>query len=163
MVKAKPSEGDRRVVVRADRFELVDSHGRVRAVLGDIGDPDRYTPGLTLCDRHGQERSVFAAAPGGCTLSFVSDGNNRLVLGMEGADYAGGDDDRSYDPTAVVYLMDGSGEPRVMLRVHSDGQSEALTPPTEGADDGRGGDELLEGLLGAARRWLTGRDPGQSS
>ena len=85
MAKAKPSRKRGRIL-SADRFELRDPHGRVRAVLGDIGDGERYVPGL-LFDRHGNERSIYAAYPYGCTLSFVSEGNTRQQLGLDEALY----------------------------------------------------------------------------
>lgn len=59
----------------ARRFELVDKDGRVRAVLGDVGAPDGYTPGLDLLDRLGNSRTTYALFRHGATLDFVVGGN----------------------------------------------------------------------------------------
>lgn len=52
-------------VVRAERFEIVDPRGRVRAVIGDVGGPSNYAPGVTLFDRHGTPAVLVGALSGG--------------------------------------------------------------------------------------------------
>lgn len=106
-------------VVRAHRFELVDQKGRVRAVLGDIGTPDAFAPGLVLLDRRGRQRSWLALFAFGPMLCFEVDGNEVLNLGV--SDDEAGDDDPDYDPVAFVMFADGDGERRIGLRVHYDG------------------------------------------
>lgn len=49
-------------VVRAKRFELVDSEGKVCATLA-LGEDG--CPGLGLCDREGHERATFSLDRGG--------------------------------------------------------------------------------------------------
>jgi len=78
-------------VVRAKRFELVDSEGKVCATLALREDE---MPGLSLYDREGQERATFAIDTGGalhlamrtktggvlCSLRFGSDWRPGLQL-----------------------------------------------------------------------------------
>lgn len=69
--------------VRSSRFELVDTEGRVRAVLGDIWQRGDYTPGLAVFDRRGHERVSVALHPTGPQLSFGLHGNCVLLVGVD--------------------------------------------------------------------------------
>lgn len=132
MKKAKAPEEK---VVRAARFELVDRRGRVRAVVGDVGAPSTFAPGIALLDKAGRQRCVLGLFATGPTMSFVSDGNERIVFGVNDGDEPGGDDDPGYDPTAFVVFADATGSACVDLSVHADGVLEVAAASDEGPDD----------------------------
>lgn len=68
--------------IRSTRFELVDSAGRVRAVLGNIWQRGDYAPGLAVFDRQGHERVSTALHPSGPQMSFALHGNCVLDIGV---------------------------------------------------------------------------------
>ena len=71
-------------VLRAKRFEAVDSDGQVRAVFGSIGDAagDGKLVGLDMRDRRGSSRlSVVVDDAGSALISFAVGGNEVLVVG----------------------------------------------------------------------------------
>lgn len=108
--------------IRAHRFELIDGRGRVRAVLGDVGGPDSYVPGLALLDGLGHQRACLALFPHGPSLAFVVGGNDVLNIGVMDGE-AASDDLSEHDPTAYIVLSDGLGSPRASIRVHHDGRT----------------------------------------
>ena len=71
-------------VVRATRFELVDTLGHVRAILGDLGSPDPETTvlGLALLDGDGRQRVWLALDATGPNLVFDLAGNAVLTVGV---------------------------------------------------------------------------------
>lgn len=75
-------------VVRTRRLELVDHAGRVRAVVGALGDDgDDEVVGMELRDAHGRTRVSVLVASHGPVIVFDSEGNGVLSLGVtEGAD-----------------------------------------------------------------------------
>lgn len=69
--------------VRAERVEVVDAAGRVRAVLGTLADSGEVEAvGLALFDRHGVERAWLATDDtDACGLTMYHDGN--IVLSVD--------------------------------------------------------------------------------
>ena len=70
-------------VVKAKRFELVDSSGRNRAVLGfPETDETEYRPGLFVKDENGVVRSELSVADSICANLFLFDENHtsRVIL-----------------------------------------------------------------------------------
>jgi hypothetical protein len=76
-----------REVVRAQRYEVVDEGGQLRALLGDLGspDPDYQSFGLTLFDPSGRRRLWLALDTTGPNLGFDYQGNTVLTFGVNDA------------------------------------------------------------------------------
>lgn len=121
----EPRPTDIPALIQAQRFELVDDEGRVRAVLGDVGGPGGYAPGLVLRDAEGNDRSCCALFPDGPLLSFDVGGNDVLTVGVVeelGQTKASPD----FDPTALLSLCDGDGQLRWGVTVHHRGGVEIV-------------------------------------
>jgi hypothetical protein len=74
-------------VVRITRLELVDTQGRVRAILGDLGSPDptMQVLGLALLDPDGRQRVWIALDGTGPNMVFDLGGNAVLAVGVNDA------------------------------------------------------------------------------
>lgn len=104
-------------VVRARRVELVDSAGKVRAVLGslDTPDPDTAVFGLALLDESGKTRAWLSLDDRGPAAVFDLAGNNIITVGVN-------------DPTpdalhvgAYLHVADLDGTPVYGWQVGEDG------------------------------------------
>lgn len=104
-------------VVRAERIEVVDRRGRVRLVLGDIGNPERPGEvfGCALLGLDGRQRAWLAVDDSGASLGFDRTGNAVLELGVD--DGAG----EALTTGAYLYLSDMDGRPVLGWRVEDDG------------------------------------------
>ena len=67
-------------VVQAERFELVDSDGKVRATLGFTVEGREGGPTLNLSDEDGKARAVLVLTPGGSPSLGLFDGQRGAVL-----------------------------------------------------------------------------------
>lgn len=74
-------------LLRAERVEVVDAHGRARIVLGELGGPDADTlgvgVGVGVYDRRGSERITLALGDAGPLVGFSLGGNDALILGVD--------------------------------------------------------------------------------
>ena len=105
-------ENDPAEVVRARRIELVDSHGRVRAVVGELpGGAPPGSFGLCVFDAEAEARVWLALEPSGPLLVFDQDGNIALQLGVNDAEPDG------LHTGAHLFLASADGEPRVGWRI----------------------------------------------
>lgn len=106
------------VVLQAHRFELLGRQGGVRAVLGELPNPDDTAEpivGLGILDGGGRPRMWLALLPTGPNLTFDLDGINALEMGVD-------------DPTAdalragpYLYLSGPDGQEVAGWRVEEDG------------------------------------------
>ena len=104
-------------VLRAGRFEVVDSDGRVRAVLGDLSTPaGPYRPGLALRSRDGEPTVLLHLTPEGAALDFAFQGDIGLVLGVD--DRVA---DAAIDPGPYLSLIGRDGAVALGWRVADDG------------------------------------------
>jgi len=103
--------------VSVERVEIVDAGGRVRLVLGDIGNPDRpgEVYGIALLDNVGRQRAWLALDESGAALGLDRNGNAVVELGV---DDGTGEVVRS---GAYFHLSDGDGRPLVGWQVDDDG------------------------------------------
>ncbi|HVE45325.1 MAG TPA: hypothetical protein VNA57_01070 [Acidimicrobiales bacterium] len=69
--------------LRTRRVEVVDDHGSVRAVIGDLAGRDADVFGIAIYDASGSERANLALAEGGPLLSFSAHGDDALVIGVD--------------------------------------------------------------------------------
>lgn len=93
--------------VRAERFELVDAHGAVRAALAT--DQDGQVA-VTLFDQDSQRRAALVADRAGAGLHlFTPAGTTALLLATS-------------SQVALVAVQDDAGHPAVILGVGPDGQ-----------------------------------------
>jgi hypothetical protein len=128
--------------VRAEQFELIDQHGRVRARL-EVED-DGATPGFVLCDEEGRKRAMFglAAKEGPFLTFFDADSRPRLSLGLDGdegptiqlLDKQGNLRAQlhlSPDKPSLLFLHEGE-KPRINLFVMADGQPHLVLTDKEG-------------------------------
>lgn len=90
-------------VVVADRVEIKDSEGRVRAVLGETAGGGF---GLRFLDPGGSERLVVGFLEGGPTVSFAAWGETLAELGVI---------DETPEPYARLVILDPRGEPLAYL------------------------------------------------
>lgn len=67
-------------------------------------------------------------------MTFESDGNERLLFGVDDGDCIGGDDDDDYNPFSFIVLADADGRERVHVRVHADGRLDACSTSIEGEE-----------------------------
>lgn len=112
-------------VVRAERFELVDRQGRVRAVLGTLASDEagHDVVGLELRDGSGSARAWLAFEDGwGTQLCFAEGGNQVLLVDLVE------DTAAAAAPGPAIRLCDATGEPVVEWRVT--GAGEVLTRGT---------------------------------
>lgn len=106
-------------VVQAHRFELLDRHGRVRAVIGE--EPNNVNDGadiigVWLYDTEANPRTYLSLDESGPSLVFDLEGNNALVLGV-------GDPGKLAAKTgAYAMASDGDGNPIAGIHVHEDGR-----------------------------------------
>lgn len=91
--EVQSDEAEVQPVVRAERFEVVDKDGNVRAFLTTLEDG---SPTLNLLDENGESRAW---------MLLSNDGSPRLILMDE----------------PLLVLMDGSGEFRSVLSLDQDG------------------------------------------
>ena len=103
--------------VRANRFELVDRAGNVRAVLGQVGSGPGTGEiyGLSLLDSHGAERLALTLDAHGPTLVFLQAGNVALQLGVDDPVLPGD------NAGAFVTIAASDGRPLLRLRAVPDG------------------------------------------
>ncbi len=107
-------ENDPVEAIRARRVELVDEHGVVRAVVGDLTDDDVGGPGtfgFGVLGTDGRMRVWLALDPSGPVLVFDQAGNVALQLGVSdpGTDLK--------HPGAHFFLASAEGEPRIGWRI----------------------------------------------
>jgi hypothetical protein len=113
--------GDREPdIVRARRLELVDSEGRVWAVLGELdpgrsrgGDASLY--GLELQGAGAAARISISVGQDGPSILLEIAGNTAIHLG------ANGPASDAVDARSFAYLCDWDGTPAVGWRVADDG------------------------------------------
>lgn len=103
--------------VSTERVEDVDAGGRVRLVLGDIGNPERPGEvfGIALLDPAGRQRAWLALDENGAAFGLDRHGNAVVELGV---------DDGTGDIVtsgAYFHLADADGRPVVGWRVDDDG------------------------------------------
>ena len=113
--------------LRAERVEVVDGDGRIRLVLGDIGNPQRPGEvfGVALVDAEGRQRVWLALDDSGAALAFDHTGNNVVELGV---------DDGTGEATvsgAYLYLSDIDGRPVLGWRVDDDGSVTVRVAPDD--------------------------------
>ncbi|HVF76291.1 MAG TPA: hypothetical protein VM938_14745 [Acidimicrobiales bacterium] len=103
--------------VSVNRIEIVDAGGRVRLVLGDIGNPERPGEvfGVALLDDDGHQRAWLALDHHGPVLGLDRNGNAVLELGV---DDGVGEVVRS---GPYFHLGDADGRPVVGWQVDDDG------------------------------------------
>jgi len=111
-------------VVRAERFEVVDAKGEVRAVLAVREDG---TPHLALFDADGQVRAIVAVLPSGtpdlylcdadgkprASLAVWEDGPSLTLRDAKGKDRATLELSRDWGP--ILWLDDAAGKTRLEL------------------------------------------------
>lgn len=104
-------------VMRAERIEVVDGRGRVRLVLGDIGNPERPGEvfGFALLGLDGRQRAWLAVDDSGASLGFDRTGNAVVELGVD--DGTG----EAVSTGAYLHLSDMDGRPVLGWRVEDDG------------------------------------------
>lgn len=104
-------------VVRAERIEVVDGRGRVRLVLGDIGNPERPGEvfGCALLSLDGRQRAWLTVDDSGASLGFDRAGNTVVELGVD--DGTG----EALTTGAYLHLSDRDGRPVLGWRVDDDG------------------------------------------
>jgi hypothetical protein len=103
--------------LRAERFEVHDSAGHLRAVFGQLdnkpGSGDIF--GVSLRSPDGSERVALTLDDTGPALVFLTDGNIAVQIGVNDAvlphDHVG----------AYVVVADGAGTPLLRLWVAGDG------------------------------------------
>jgi hypothetical protein len=106
-------------VLSARRFEVVDTEGRVRAVVGNLsGSSSEWYPGVALLDEDGHERVSLMLGASGPLLTFAEAGNVALELGV--FDEA---DPESVAPGPCVVVCDRSGTARWSVRLDADGHA----------------------------------------
>lgn len=104
-------------VVAARRFELVDPHGRPRAVLGDAeATTQEWLPALHLLDDAGRTRVSVALSALGPSVTFVADGNVVVALGV------GDRHPEVVGPGPYLVLCGPDGAPAWEVRVDEDGR-----------------------------------------
>jgi hypothetical protein len=114
--------------LQAERVEVVDAQGRVRLVLGDVGNPERPGEvfGVAIVDAAGHQRAWLALDDSGASLVFDRTGNAAVELGV---------DDGTGEATvtgAYLHLSDVDGRPVIGWRVDDDG---TVTMRVAGRDD----------------------------
>jgi hypothetical protein len=104
-------------VLQAERVEVVDGEGRVRLVLGDVGNPDRpgEVYGVAIVDTDGRRRAWLALDDSGAALVFDRTGNAVVELGVD--DGTG----EAIVTGAYLHLSDIDGRPAIGWRVDDDG------------------------------------------
>jgi hypothetical protein len=103
--------------VRTTRIEVVDTDGKVRAILGPLDTPDQTSPvfGLALLDPAGRPRVWLAVDDTGPALVFDHAGNNIITLGVN---------DSTADALHVggyLHVTDLDGTPVLGWQVEEDG------------------------------------------
>jgi hypothetical protein len=111
-------------VLRAQRLEIVDDQGRVRASFATNRDPNdgKASVGLELLDEDGSARAWLVDVGGAAQLALALGGDQVAVL-----ESMSHDDGTS---TVSLALCDASGRPVVRWAVQSDGTY------SESVDDG---------------------------
>jgi len=97
-------------VLRAERFEVVDSSGKVRAALETLPDG---SPGLTLRDKDGQMRAWLSLLPDGSPGLTLRDKDGQMRAGLLLSNGS---------PGLSLWGKDGKGG--AMLAVRADGSPE---------------------------------------
>lgn len=118
--------GDR--TFQTERVEVVDAEGRVRLVLGDVGNPERPGEvfGVAIVDPAGRQRAWLALDESGAALVFDRTGNASVELGVH--DGTG----QATVSGAYLQLSDVDGRPVMGWRVDDDG---SVTLRVSGRDD----------------------------
>lgn len=112
-------------VVRARRLEILDSKGRVRAVLGDLAPAQADSPdfGLALLDAQGARRAWLSLAPHGPVVGLDHSGNTVAEMGVTDS---GGD---ALGTGAYLVLSDHTGGLAIGWWVEEDGSVTIRTAP----------------------------------
>lgn len=66
--------------IRATRIEVVDQAGRVRAVLGRLGESEHGVYGVAVCDENGRERAWLLHDGPAAEVGIDFDGNTVAAL-----------------------------------------------------------------------------------
>jgi hypothetical protein len=107
-------------VVRAERFELVDADGQVRAVLAPLSEPGGggggEVIGIELRDRSGSPRAWLTFEEGWGAQLCLSEGGNQVLL----VDLVEAGPDAA-EPGPAIRLCDRDGVPVLEWRVTPDG------------------------------------------
>ncbi len=130
-------------VVRAERFELVDAAGHVRAALGTSKEGHI---GLGIFDDDGNLRAALHLPPDGSARLSLGDGNGveRAMLGVEpdGSPVLHLGDETGKvrvlghcdDGGSALTLFDAAGKPRAFLNTDTDDGTPALILLDEGGE-----------------------------
>ena len=112
-------------VIRAQRFEVVDRRGVVRAVVGDAYPGPKRTPmfGFSIHDPKGRLRACLIIDEAGPVLVFDLEGNNAIALGV--SDGTGESD--SLGP--FCYVNDATGDPVFSWGVDEHGTALKIARP----------------------------------
>jgi len=119
--------------VRAERFELTDSSGRVRAVL-EMRDGQ---PMLSMCDARGNERVSIGVASDGASSVIIRDSEG---FGRGGLVFVPG-------TGASLSLNDGRGGSRALLYLAADGTASLRLKGARGAE---------QACMSAGGKWANG-------
>jgi len=113
-------ENETPIVHRAERFEVVDREGRVRAVLGllERAEPTGQIVGVELRDAAERARATLAVGEDGSWMLLELAGNARIVLGVNDPE------SDAVDARAFLYLCDTDGRPVAGWRVNDEGAAE---------------------------------------
>lgn len=71
-------------VLRARRLEIIDAHGQVRAIVGDLATPQAEGDdfGLALLDHQGARRASVSLTPHGPVIALDHAGNTVAEIGV---------------------------------------------------------------------------------
>lgn len=142
MTEPQPQEVVTAQTVRAERIELVDARGAVRATLAT--DQDGQVS-VTLADQEGRRRVALVADRTRAGLYFsTASGTTALLLAIA-------------DPVALVMLKDHAGQPGVILSVLPDGQRAVVLCDRAGTRPWVGLEAALDPSLGNAAADPTNR------
>ncbi len=101
----KPESQETAKLIRAERFELVDTNGRTRVVTAVIDN----VSGMTLYSEKGQKTASLIQGKDGSVLA-MSDENNKMRVGLS-----------SNKAGTVLGLFDENGKMRVQMGIGKDG------------------------------------------
>lgn len=112
-------------VVRTQRLEIIDTEGRVRAIVGDLAPPNAdYTDfGVELLDGQGARRAWLSLGPHGPVVGLDHSGNTVAEMGVTDA---GGD---ALGTGAYLVLSDATGGLAIGWWVEEDGSVTIRTAP----------------------------------
>jgi hypothetical protein len=117
-------EGCLTPVVRTRRLEVLDEHGTVTVVVGDVDGE----MGLAVRDAFGADQLVITRDDGGAGVRFYVGGNEVASFGVDT------EADPERDPGAYLMLAGFDGAPGMSWKVGPDGKR-VPTRPAERSDD----------------------------